>query len=275
MYKQIRTLIKESEGKPFKKDFVYDCYDIMMEHEKGLYEFASRPVFRSNINGLGAYSRSDRKIILDYKKICEDSKDDYSRRMNALLSLRHEIEHAKELQLLYEYKHDIYSVINVLANIDYIVTHGLPFDLMLDGVDFNELVQKIDNGEVYEVDPSERLAYINSFKFMSNLFRYQKDSPELFHTRFNLYMSYIKGYSNNGYYLDPPTYEYLLRLGLYEHFKMLKDLVAESNYSLETRACLGLPITFKEYDEDLLKKSKLDSVLPPIPDINSLILDKK
>ena len=72
-----------------------------------------------------------------------------------------------------------------------------------------------------------------------------------------LYYSYIRGYKDNGYYLNAPTYEYLLELGLYREYKILKERVEKNNYSLETRLLNGLPIKYKEYDKGVLRMTRL------------------
>ena len=69
-----------------------------------------------------------------------------------------------------------------------------------------------------------------------------------------LYYSYIRGYEDNRYYLDPPTYTYLLMNRMFNNYKYLKKRVDSNDYSLDTRILCGLPITYQEYDRVLLRK---------------------
>ena len=72
-----------------------------------------------------------------------------------------------------------------------------------------------------------------------------------------LYYSYIGGYKNNNYYLEPPTYEFLLKTGLFHDLAFVKKEFEKKEYSLDKRLMCGLPISYEEYDYDILKKVKL------------------
>ena len=73
----------------------------------------------------------------------------------------------------------------------------------------------------------------------------------------NLFYSYIRGYKDNGIYINCPTYEFLIELRLMREFKLLKKKVESNNYNLETRLKNGLPITQEEYNNEILKRLQL------------------
>ncbi len=116
---------------------------------------------------------------------------------------------------------------------------------------------RINTKANYETDPGERLAEIKAWKYMVNLLKNQRTSDDLLKARTMLYASYIRGYKDNRYYLDPPTYEFLLKTGMFYPFNWLKNRVEKKDYSFETRITYGLPITKEEYDEKVLQKVKL------------------
>lgn len=258
MYKQIRELLKENEGKKFDNDFIFDAFNIMVQHDRPIMQYArTLTVGGERANVLASYNRERRIITVNKNEIIKHSKDDYSMRLNTLNSLRHELEHAYTLKKLYQFKHDIESEVTILSNIDYIISEKLPIAVQLDNVEYDDLVDGKENEANYLVAPDERIASIRAARFMRNLLMYKKDSPELKIAKDQLFMGYMRGYLDNGFYLDPPTYTYLLNLRLLSEYKKIKYLADNSNYSLETRATFGLPISYDEV-KGISKMLKLD-----------------
>ena len=111
--------------------------------------------------------------------------------------------------------------------------------------------------ENYEISPDERSAEITSWKYIVNLLKNKRRSYELLFAKTNLFYSYVRGYKDNGIYINCPTYEFLIELRLMRKFKLLKKKVESNNYNLETRLINGLPITQEEYNNEILKRLQL------------------
>ena len=109
------------------------------------------------------------------------------------------------------------------------------------------------------VDPEERLSEIKAWKYLVNLLKNQRTTPDLLTARSNLYYAYVRGYKDNGYYIDAPTYQYLLKMGMYHQYYLFKRRVEEEkDYSFETRLTYGLPLNSStEYDKKILEKVRL------------------
>ena len=124
--------------------------------------------------------------------------------------------------------------------------------------DFYILMGRLKKASNYLIDPGERLADIRAWKYIVNLLKNQRTSDDLLVARSMLYYSYIRGYQHNRYYLDAPTYLYLIKMGMYHQYYLFKKRVEEQkNYSFETRLTYGLPLTEKEYDKSILRKVRL------------------
>ena len=70
----------------------------------------------------------------------------------------------------------------------------------------------------------------------------------------------LHGYQDNRYYLDCPTYRFLFETNQLNDLKQLKQRIDNQNYSFETRLLYGLPLTYEEYNDDILTKTKLQRV---------------
>ena len=92
----------------------------------------------------------------------------------------------------------------------------------------------------------------------------EKKTEDLLTARANLYFAYTQGYNSNGWYLNPPTYEYLLNMRMMDEYRYLKKRVEEKQYVFGTRLQYGLPlIDGKEYDQKILQKVKLQKRKQP------------
>ena len=112
--------------------------------------------------------------------------------------------------------------------------------------------------EHYLIDPEERMTSIKSWKYLVNLLKNQRTTQDLLDARINLYLSYIRGYESNGWYLNPPTYEFLLKMGMYHEYYLFKKTVEQQQYVFNTRLMYGLPlIDDQEYDKKILQKVRL------------------
>ena len=253
MSDKIYDLYKTYRNQPLDDKFIYQAFEIMLEKEKGLIPYIDDfRVIDTEFNALGTYSNEDRLIKINKSLIAKQS---IQSQIYALHVIRHELEHARNLKTLYEGRRDIESLAVYYSLRSYAMEHNMDYFPNLDHLykDFLEISTKIN----YETDPGERLAEIKACKYIVNLLKNQRNTEDLLVARSMLYYSYIRGYKDNRYYLDPPTYEFLIKTGMYHNFNWLKEQVNKKDYSFETRITYGLPITGKEYNEKVLQKVKL------------------
>ena len=237
--------------------FITQSFDIFLKKEPQILPYIKDLIItENNDNNLGSYSNENKIITINKNNI---NKHDINwKNILGLQTLRHEIEHAKNLQKLEQRRNDIesraifYSLRSyaILNNLD--TTQMSHIDLLL--LIFNTKIN-------YDINPGERIADIKSWKYIVNLLKNQRKTQDLLLARKMLYYSYIRGYKDNRYYLDCPTYKFLLNTNQLEELKYLKNRVDKTNYSLNTRLLYGLPISYKEHDKDTLKKVKLQKKL--------------
>ena len=254
MNKELFSLLKSSKDE-LSEEFINNAFDIMIQNDKELIPFINNFVIDDSLENEGEYEAENKIIRINPSKIISNEFGYISDKVTALQCIRHEMEHARSLKRLYEVKHDIESVVNEYSFAYYIQKYGIPSSLFFNDDNTFGLSYKIENNYLY--NPGERIADIKSRKFIVNLLKNQRVSDELLRARAYLYLSYIRGYKDNGIYLDAPTYTFLLNLGLFRNYYLLKKLVDTSQYSLDTRVLCGLPITYEEKENILLKKVRL------------------
>lgn len=254
MNKELYALLKLYQNKKLDDKFIYKAFDIMMKYEIIDKYVSDFNIINNDKDILGTYSNEQRIIELNKKKIINN---DYfeNNKLLTLYVLRHELEHAKNLQRLYEKNNDIKTKVIRYSLREYAMNHNLYYGSSLDNVD--PFILRARKYDTYDIDPGERIADIKGWKFIINLIKNQRRTNDILMARIMLYNAYIKGYKDNGYYLEPPTYEYLLALGLYHEHYLLKKQFYKKNYNLNTRLLCGLPISYKEYNNSTLTKVKL------------------
>ena len=239
------------------EDYIKEMFDLLVQNEKGLSDYIKDFIIDNKTTGAGEYSCDDRIMKINPEIIMDvgyPEFPDFDKKILTLHVLKHEVEHAKALKRLYEGRNDIESVINRYAHVDYIKRYNLPFALFVD--------EKADylsfkRHQEYEIDPGERIAEIKACQFLVNLLKNQRRTKDLLIERSLLYFSYIRGYRDNGYYLDAPTYTYLMNMGMFRELYILKKVVDKTKYCLDTRVMMGLPITYDERENVLLRKVRL------------------
>ena len=258
MDKELYRLVN-SDGVKLDENFLNHVFEIIISNEKGLDDFISDFIINNNIDAFGTYSNQDRIISINQEKLLTNETGVLGKGLNkkiyAIHVIRHEIEHAKSLMRLYEGRDDIESLIVRYSLVDYIKKNHLNLGISIKETD--DLWLRFKKFENYEVDPGERLADIRASKFIVNLLKNHGKTNDLLLARSMLYYSYIRGYKDNRYYLDAPTFTYLINMGMFHEYYFLKKRVDEKDYSLDTRVIFGLPITYEEKDRILLKKAKL------------------
>ena len=254
MNSELYKLLMQYNNKEIDDNFIYKAFDIMMKYETLNNYINDFDIVKEESDLLGAYYNEEHLIEINKTNIIED-KSIKNKKILALQVLRHELEHARNLQRLYEKNLDIETRVIRYSLREYAINHNLYYGSCLDKIESS--IFKFKKRMLYNIDPAERLADIKAWKFIVNLIKNQRHTEDLLNARSMLYYSYIRGYKSNGYYLEPPTYEYLLQLGLYHELYLLKKDFNKYNYSFNTRLLYGLPISNQEYDYNILKKVKL------------------
>ena len=255
MYKAINDLLKMNKDNELSEQFIQSAFDIMVENEPGLFEYLSGIKIDNEIDSEGNYDTNSKIISINSEAISSLGMDDIFKILVCIYIVKHEIEHAKNMQRLDEGRVDIESIVIRYSLADYIKLNNLDHEMRFENVD--PLLFNIRREHNYDIDPGERIADIKAWKFMVNLLKNRRNSIELSIARESLYHSYIRGYHDNRYYLDAPTYTYLLNMEMYFEYSMLKQTVDMNNYSLDTRVLCGLPITYQEQKLALAKKARI------------------
>lgn len=253
MANKIYELFQEYKKEPLKDEFIEKAFDIMMDDEDDLLPYVKDFQIRNfSEKLLGVYSNEDCSIHINSEVIARQK---INAQLLALHVLRHELEHARNLKKLYDGKKDIESTLIYYSLRAYAMDHGLNYEPNLDNLCAKHLYY--DTKLCYDSDPGEKIADIKACKYLVNLLKNQEDTDELLIARGMLYYAYVRGYKDNGYYLDPPTYEFLLRTGMYHSYYWMKNRVEKNDYCFDTRINYGLPISYSEYNQKVLKKVKL------------------
>ena len=276
MNKELYKLFMDYQRRELDKQFIDEAYAMMIEDDPSLKPFIKKMDVSDDDNkDLGTYSGDDKEIIV-YKRMIMEKPNQVieNKKLQALRVLRHEIEHARSFQKLSKRRNDIETEIIDYSLKDY------PY------MDWLESLPQKDREEVlyrwftkkrnYLIDPEERLVDIRALKYLVNMLKSQKQTPDLLMARKALYFAYTRGYRKNGYYIDPPTYQFLLKMGLFREYYLLKkkvenipdDYVQETDkkqdekekYAFETRLLYGLPLREQEFEQGILGKVRLVKV---------------
>ena len=254
MNQELYELLLSYQNKELDEDFINKAFEIMMKYETINDYVNNFNITEKNSDYLGSYSNEQRAIQINILNILNDILIN-NKKILALQVLRHELEHARNLQSLHEKNNDIETRIIRYGLIDYAIKNNLYYGSKLDEI--NPFLLGIYQYQTYNINPGERIAEIKSWKYIVNLLKNQRRTNDLLMARSMLYYSYIRGYKSNGYYLEPPTYEYLLKLKLYHEHYLFKKSFNNKNYNFDTRLLCGLPISDEENDKEILLKVKL------------------
>ena len=248
--KGLRQLLKEYENKDVDQDFIYDSFDMI---KSGLPELEGvlKDIFvmgNGKRHELGSYDLETSNVIIYLDEILNSADvPDFFKPVLTLETIRHEVEHSRNYSTYLSYlngKHNIEACI--LANC----------------FEVNEKTGKVySNDSVFGTDharyicsPDERISDIRAWEFLLKLMRYENIEDVMSQMiRFSLFNANLRGYKDNGYYLDPPTYNYLLKKQMYIDFFTLKQYADGNKISLDKRLLLGLPIRYGEVFEKASK----------------------
>lgn len=241
------------QNKTIDEDYIYQIFDILMEKEQDLIPYINNLIItHENDNNLGIYWLEKKIITININNI--NNHHIACKNILGLQTLKHEIEHARSIKKIENYGHDLETSIILNAYKGYAISHHLCPPLA-NSFELTNLNYNIANN--YEINPGERISNVKSWKYVINLLKNQRTSKDLLIARSMLYYTYTNGYKDNRYYLDCPTFTFLLNTNQLTELKTLINLINKYNYSLDTRLLYGLPISYTEYNKDILKKVKL------------------
>ena len=251
MEESIYNLYQAYEGKLIDDDFINKVFEIMVHREPCLLPYINDfKISEDESNNRGEYSTRDRKITI-YKNMINGIHYD-QKALLGIETIRHEMEHARNIRKLEERRNDIES--RVLRPSAAFYSQIMDLAKTKDPKDIELLMLLCTKAINYDYDPDERLAAIRAWKYMVNLLKSQLSSKDILFSRQNLYGVYSRGYKDNGCYVECPTYTYLLNTDQTKDLKALKRDFPHKHYSFETRLTYGLPITYQEYEQGILDK---------------------
>ncbi len=235
------------------EEFLMHTFELLLSENEELEPYIlSFEIVHSDDKFIGTYSNDRREIKINQKALETFKRN---RHLYSLSVVKHEIEHARNLMTLEHPRDDMESLTVNYSLKDFAIRNHLDCHSNVDQL--NPFLLRFYIRENYETNPGERLVEIRTWKYLVNLLKNQRISEDLLVSRMMLYYSYIRGYQDNRYYLEAPTYQFLLKTGMFHEYVWLKNRVSKKNYNLETRLMYGLPITENEHDQKVLQKVKL------------------
>ena len=245
------------------KDVIYKIFELMLAEFSEVKPYINDfQVTHANNDALGSCDNEDKAVLGSYDNedkivtinmlniISDDSIN--NKFIQIIETIRHEIEHANNLRKLHTKGNDIETTLIRYSLIDYAMQNHLGYLSPFDMNHYEPRYAAYKKSLNYESDPAERIARINAWKYVVNLLKNRRGSSDLHEASKNLFYAYVCGYKNNDYGLNPPTYEYLLNLGFYHEFYLLKKRVEEKKYCFNTRLKYGLPLSENEYYKKIL-----------------------
>lgn len=259
-------LYMEYKDKEVDDNFIEQATQYILDKEKGLVPYVKNVNIEKDgdvTRPLGEYDNEKKEIMVNLGNI-KDLHNNTLFNHQALATLqilRHEIEHANNLKKLYEYRDTIERLLIEFSLIDFCAEHNLLMHGYYNFDNKNDLLYVGNKMVNYELDPGERIADIRAWKYMVNLLKNQRTSDELLLCREFLYNAYCRGYNNNGYYIESPTYNYLIYLNQIPDYFYLKSRVENKDYIVDSRLFGGLPLRNSEFDSEIVKRAKNVKVL--------------
>ena len=150
MNSELYRLLMEYDG--LDDDFINRAFEIIMKEEKGLEPFVLDFDIKVEDNPrLGSYNNETRQILVNPENI-KEFPDVSNKKLLALNVLRHEIEHARSLQRLYEFRSDIESTVVKYSLMEYAIDHRMAPITSFDQIDaFGMAYRKIENYQIDEI----------------------------------------------------------------------------------------------------------------------------
>ena len=240
------------KDKSVKKEFLEKAFNIVMEEEKELNDYISGiNVLDGENDNFGGYDYVNGEITL-YQDVFGRYKEPT---LEALATLRHELEHARNFMKTRSGKKDIETTILRCSLRDTEILNNPEIREEMNDLDIIMLLCRMNANK--EINPDERIAEIKAWKYIVNLIKNKNKTDDLLYARTMLYYAYARGYKDNKYYLESPTLEFLIRTGLTHEYCVIKRRMEREDYTFDTRLTTGLPLTQEEYDKGILQKVRL------------------
>ena len=235
MKKELNELLAKWEENGPQRQFIRDAYEILLSNERDLIPYINdfQIIFFYEPR-LGSFNNKKRILSINYSSLSDKwiEANVKNRKVLAIIVLKHELEHVRQLKNLYEGKQDLESLITSSSLKDFALESHLlkeyhPREYLWD-------LQYLKK-ENYEIDPCERLADIRSWTFIQHILE-KEARPEYPLSIKRLDTLYQKGYQNS----HSPTYQFFENLGLLEELDHIKE-EEEKVYDDSARTLYGLP----------------------------------
>ena len=198
MSNSIYKLYQENSNTELKEEFLSNVFDLLMEEELRPYvrDFQIEKGEKGGL--LGNYNMNQKKLIVYTKAIEEMEKNALPSSLKAIEIIKNGLELARNVKRVEEGKDDITSTVVRYGLMDYAMDKGFVAPKVRDMLDPFFLRFKMRENE--QLNPATRLAKINAWKYMVNLLKNQRKTPDLLSARSMLYFAYQDGYQNNRYH---------------------------------------------------------------------------
>lgn len=238
-YKELNNLVKSYQDKLIDNDFVHNVFEVMK---------ASEPTLESFLQGItvenspvqyarGNYNYFTRELSLYLNEFVDLYVNDSQKLDACIMMISHLIEHARSYRKFLRFDQDIES---------YVIKPCFNYDENTKKIHPEACTEGQRPLVAYLCSPIERVASIRSAEFFVKLVEDRKDPESLENAKNSLADTYLQGYINNGYFLNPPTYNYLIERKNPDILKELDKMVTNNVYDLYTRVLCGLPIKMEE-----------------------------
>ena len=250
MEESLKKLIDKYYDRRLTRGFIEEAFDILISHYKDLESYISdfQTIFYYEDN-LGRYDLQTRVLSVNVSNLCETIIEPTikNRKLLSLEVLRHELEHVKQIQTLWEGEESFEKYLLTCAFQFYCIQKKILNGNQDPKYIWNLAFMKKDN---YDLDPSERLAEIRAFEFVLPLLDKDRDKGDLEVLKKELWKQYCKGYFMRNQFLPPPTYEFLSKIGLDTECEILRKRVVDNHYDSRTRFIYGLPMEMEEIEKE-------------------------
>ena len=245
MKEELNQLLDANKNMGPQSKFLERAFDIMMNDDPSLIPYVlDFQIHYFYETAIGSYNNEQRILSINimnlYGKCFEPRIRD--RKILALQVLKHELEHARQLQMLHDSRQDIETQIVHASLRGFALKNGLVEKKENSNNDI-ESIKYLKNDNYY-LDPCERLAEIKAWKFVAQLLRGNHHSEELKVVKESLDSVYEDGYRQTDNMC--PTYQFLYNLQLFEDLDTIKKLANQRKYNYQSRLLYGLPISDEE-----------------------------
>lgn len=261
MEEEFKQLFIKHQDRGPNRDFICHAFDLLLKENPSLEDYISdfqvHYYFEHNI---GSYNLKTRVLSVNIQNLYERIIDYRveNRKVLAVEVIQHELNHVRQIQKLYEGEEDLEKFILSCSFKSFCLEHGLIHDVEANS---NNHIEKLNllRSDNYDINPSERLAELNAWKYVISLLGKIGNKNDLETAREMLIRTYQNGYQKGKHLLYPPTYQFLINLELFQEYEELKERVFKNQYDSQTRFTYGFNVTQEEIENEnkiLIKQKK-------------------